>query len=151
MLCSNHVAATITQLTRGSKKANLRRTAAVSKKDNQTVCTPCGPTRAPDELRPFAEPSLLLPGENLRDYEVLRQVDCGRHSAAEAVKRGQPTFRKSEIDTFEGRSNGRGCSNCFESRHFVMNTRYIACESAATTVPLPIRQFGASNHIITGD
>ena len=44
------------------------------KKDNQTVCTPCGPFKAPDELRPFAEPSLLLPGENLRDYEVLRQM-----------------------------------------------------------------------------
>jgi len=46
----------------------------VPKKDNQTVCTPCGPSKAPDELRPFAEPSLLLPGENLRDYEVLGQL-----------------------------------------------------------------------------
>ena len=46
----------------------------MSKKDNHTVCTQCGPPRAPDELRPFAEPSLLLPGENLRDYEVLRQL-----------------------------------------------------------------------------
>ena len=30
--------------------------------------------KAPDGLRPFAEPSFLLPGEDLRDYEVLRQV-----------------------------------------------------------------------------
>jgi hypothetical protein len=46
----------------------------VPKKDNQTVCTSFGPPKAPDEFRHFAEPSLLLPGENHRDYEVLRQL-----------------------------------------------------------------------------
>jgi hypothetical protein len=43
-------------------------------KNNQTVSAPCGPLKAPAELRSFAEPSLLLPGEDLRDYEVLRQM-----------------------------------------------------------------------------
>jgi hypothetical protein len=46
----------------------------VPNKDNQNVSTSCGLLKAPDELRAFAEPSLLLPGENLRDYEVLRQM-----------------------------------------------------------------------------
>ena len=43
-------------------------------KNNQTVSAPCGPLKAPAEFRSFAEPSLLLPGEDLRDYEVLRQM-----------------------------------------------------------------------------
>jgi hypothetical protein len=43
-------------------------------KNNQTVSAPCGPPKATAELRPFAEPSFLLPGEDLRDYEVLRQM-----------------------------------------------------------------------------
>ena len=41
---------------------------------HKSVSTPCGPLKAPAELKPFAEPSLLLPGENLRDYEGLRQM-----------------------------------------------------------------------------
>jgi hypothetical protein len=43
-------------------------------KNNQTVSAPCGPLKAPAEFRSFAEPSFLLPGEDLRDYEVLRQM-----------------------------------------------------------------------------
>ena len=40
----------------------------------QTISTPCGPFDAPAELKPFAEPSFLLPGENAGDFEVLRQM-----------------------------------------------------------------------------
>ena len=36
--------------------------------------TPCGPFEAPAELRQFAEPSFLLPGENAGDFEVIRQM-----------------------------------------------------------------------------
>jgi hypothetical protein len=43
-------------------------------KNNQTVSATCGPLKAPAEFRSFAEPSFLLPGEDLRDYEVLRQM-----------------------------------------------------------------------------
>lgn len=43
-------------------------------KNHQSATAPCEPLKAPAELKPFAEPSLLLPGENLRDYEVLRQM-----------------------------------------------------------------------------
>ena len=43
-------------------------------KNNQTVSEPPGPLKAPAELKPFADPSFLLPGEDLRDYEVLHQM-----------------------------------------------------------------------------
>jgi hypothetical protein len=43
-------------------------------KNNKTVSEPCGPLNHPAEFRSFAEPSFLLPGEDLRDYEVLRQM-----------------------------------------------------------------------------
>ena len=43
-------------------------------KNSQTVSATCGPLKAPAEFRSFAEPSFLLPGEDLRDYEVLRQM-----------------------------------------------------------------------------
>ena len=43
-------------------------------KNNQTVSAPFGPLKAPTEFQSFAEPSFLLPGEDLRDYEVLRQM-----------------------------------------------------------------------------
>ena len=43
-------------------------------KKNQTVSAPRGPLKAPAEFRSFAEPSFLLPREDLRDYEVLRQM-----------------------------------------------------------------------------
>jgi hypothetical protein len=43
-------------------------------KNNKTVSEPFGPLNHPAEFRSFAEPSLLLPGEDLRDYEVLRQM-----------------------------------------------------------------------------
>ena len=43
-------------------------------KNNQADSAPCGPLKAPAELRSFAEPSFLLPGEDPRDYEVLRQM-----------------------------------------------------------------------------
>jgi hypothetical protein len=46
----------------------------VSNKNNQTVSGPPGPPKAPAELKPFADPSFLLPGEDFRDYEVLRQM-----------------------------------------------------------------------------
>jgi hypothetical protein len=39
-----------------------------------TISTPCDPIDAPAELRSFAEPSFLLPGENIGDFEVLRQM-----------------------------------------------------------------------------
>jgi hypothetical protein len=39
-----------------------------------TISAPCGPIDAPAELKPFAEPSFLLPGENARDFEVIRQM-----------------------------------------------------------------------------
>jgi hypothetical protein len=39
-----------------------------------TVSTPCAPIDAPAELRPFAEPSFFLPGEDAGDFEVLRQM-----------------------------------------------------------------------------
>ena len=46
----------------------------VPNKTSQTVSSTCGPPKRPDELRFFAEPSLLLPGEDPRDYEDLRQM-----------------------------------------------------------------------------
>ena len=39
-----------------------------------TVGTPCGLIDAPAELRSFAEPSFLLPGENAADFEAIRQM-----------------------------------------------------------------------------
>lgn len=46
----------------------------VTSKTHQSASTPCGPLNAPAELKHFAEPPLLLPGESLREYEVLRQM-----------------------------------------------------------------------------
>lgn len=46
----------------------------VTKKTHQGVSTPCGPLKAPAALKHLAEPPLLLPGENLSDYEILRQM-----------------------------------------------------------------------------
>jgi hypothetical protein len=46
----------------------------LSNKNNQTVSGPPGPLKAPAELKPFADAPFLLPGEDLCDYEVLRQM-----------------------------------------------------------------------------
>jgi hypothetical protein len=39
-----------------------------------TVRSPCGQIDAPAELRLFAQPSFLLPGEDAGDFEVIRQM-----------------------------------------------------------------------------
>lgn len=43
---------------------------------HQSISMACGPLKAPAELKPLAEPS-LLPGENPRDHEGLRQMIVG--------------------------------------------------------------------------
>ena len=46
----------------------------VHSENKEIACTSCKPLDVPDELRPFLEASLLLPGESLGDYEALRRV-----------------------------------------------------------------------------
>ena len=46
----------------------------LSHKNSQAARAICGSLSAPVELKPFAEPSLLLPGENPCDFEVIRQI-----------------------------------------------------------------------------
>ena len=43
-------------------------------KISQAASAPGGSLIAPAELIPFSEPSFLLPGEELRDYEAIRQM-----------------------------------------------------------------------------
>jgi hypothetical protein len=43
-------------------------------KDSQAAMAPSGSLTVPAELIAFSEPSFLLPGENLRDFEVIRQM-----------------------------------------------------------------------------
>lgn len=42
--------------------------------NNRAVSAPPASRKAPAGLKPFAEPSLLLPGEEPRDYEVFQQM-----------------------------------------------------------------------------
>ena len=44
------------------------------KPNNQAPKATCGALTVPDELRPFSEPSFLLPGENLHEFEAIRQM-----------------------------------------------------------------------------
>ena len=46
----------------------------MARKNSQAAVTPCRALAMPDELMPFSESSFLLPGENLRDFEVVRQM-----------------------------------------------------------------------------
>jgi len=43
-------------------------------KTGQAARTSCASLTLPAQLMPFSEPSLLLPGENLRDFETIRQM-----------------------------------------------------------------------------
>jgi hypothetical protein len=43
-------------------------------KNSQAARAPRESLTAPAQLIPFAEPSLLLPGENVCDFEVIRQM-----------------------------------------------------------------------------
>jgi hypothetical protein len=43
-------------------------------KNSQAARASCGSLTVPAELLPFSEPSFLLPGENLRDFEAVRQM-----------------------------------------------------------------------------
>jgi len=43
-------------------------------KNRQATSATCGSLTIPAELVPFSEPSFLLPGENLRDFEAIRQM-----------------------------------------------------------------------------
>ena len=43
-------------------------------KNSQAARASCGSLTVPAELIPFSEPSFLLPGENLRDLEAIRQM-----------------------------------------------------------------------------
>lgn len=46
----------------------------LTEKNSQAGRAPCGLLTTPAELMSFAEPSLLLPGERLCDFEVIRQM-----------------------------------------------------------------------------
>jgi hypothetical protein len=43
-------------------------------KTSQAAKASCASLTPPAQLLPFSEPSLLLPGENLRDFEIIRQM-----------------------------------------------------------------------------
>ena len=51
--------------------------AMLTHNNSQAARAPGSSLTAPAELMPFAEPSFLLPGENLRDFEVIRQMMVG--------------------------------------------------------------------------
>jgi hypothetical protein len=46
----------------------------LTRKNSEAARPPCGSLTVPAELIPFSEPSFLLPGENLRDLEAIRQM-----------------------------------------------------------------------------
>ena len=46
----------------------------LTRKNSELAQPLCGSLTVPAELIPFSEPSFLLPGENLRDFEVIRQM-----------------------------------------------------------------------------
>jgi hypothetical protein len=46
----------------------------LTRRNSEAARPPCGALTVPAELIPFSEPSFLLPGENLRDFEVIRQM-----------------------------------------------------------------------------
>jgi hypothetical protein len=43
-------------------------------KTSQAAKASCASLTLPAQLMPFSKPSLLLPGENLRDFEIIRQM-----------------------------------------------------------------------------
>ena len=43
-------------------------------KTSRAAKASCASPTLPAQLMPFSEPSLLLPGENLRDFEIIRQM-----------------------------------------------------------------------------
>ncbi len=43
-------------------------------KNSQTVRATSGSLAVPAELKPFSEPSFLLPGESFHDFEAIRQM-----------------------------------------------------------------------------
>ena len=46
----------------------------LTRKNSEAARPPCGSLTVPAEIIPFSEPSFLLPGENLRDFEAIRQM-----------------------------------------------------------------------------
>ena len=46
----------------------------MTQKNSQVFNLPCMSLTVRAELKPFSEPSLLLPGENPCDFEVIRQM-----------------------------------------------------------------------------
>jgi hypothetical protein len=46
----------------------------LTRKNSEAARPACGSLTVPAEIIPFSEPSFLLPGENLRDFEAIRQM-----------------------------------------------------------------------------
>jgi hypothetical protein len=57
-----------------AKKLKQAREVALTDPNGQADRVSCTSLTVPDELIPFSEPSSLLPGESLHDFEVLQRM-----------------------------------------------------------------------------